>query len=152
MSNLANVGDFCPNEDCSDYGKTDAGDIIKHGTMPKGLQRYRCKTCGKTFSENTGTVFYDKHTPAAEIMETLALVAEGSRVASLSRAKGYKEETIRNWLQQAAEHAERIEDDLMSEYEIERGQIDGLWSYVGNKGEKKTIRKPRGADSSGAQP
>ena len=51
MSNLANVGDFCPNEGCSDYGKTDAGNIIKHGTTPKGLQRYRCKTCGKTFSE-----------------------------------------------------------------------------------------------------
>lgn len=83
-------------------------------------------------------------------METLALVAEGSRVASLSRAKGYKEETIRNWLQQAAEHAERIEGELMSRYEIERGQIDGLWSYVGNKGEKKTILRRRDAVSSGA--
>ena len=154
MSNLANAGDFCPNEDCSDYGTTDAGDVIKvikHGTTPKGLQRYRCKSCGKTFSENTGTVFYNKQTPASEIIETLALVAEGLRVASLSRAKGYKEETIRNWLCQAAEHAERIEDVLMSEYEIERGQIDGLWSYVGNKGEKKTIPRRRGAVSSGAQ-
>ena len=70
-----------------------------------------------------------------EIIETLALVAEGSRVASLSRVKGYKEETIRNWLQQAAEHAEQIEDALMSEYEIERGQLDALWSYVGHKGQ-----------------
>jgi transposase-like protein len=152
MSNLANAGDFCPNGSCSDYGKTDTADIIKHGTTPKGLQRYRCKTCGKTFSENTGTVFYNKHTPASEIVETLALVAEGMCVAGLSRAKGYKEETISNWLDQAAEHSEKVEDVLMSEYEIERGQIDGLWSYVGNKGEKKTIRKPRGADSSGAQP
>jgi len=56
-------------------------------------------------------------------------------VASLSRVKGYKEETIRNWLQQAAEHATQIENVLMREYEIERGQLDALWSYVGHKGQ-----------------
>jgi hypothetical protein len=51
--------------------------------------------CGKTFCETTGTVFYKKQKPDAEIIETLALVAEGVRVASLSRVKGFKEETGR---------------------------------------------------------
>ena len=106
----------------------------KYGRIAKGLQRYRCKTCGKTFSENTGTIFYGlAHSGQGdypkEIIETLALVAEGSRVSSLSHVKGYKEETIRNWLQQAAEHVERVEDVLMQEYEIDRGQLDRLWSY-----------------------
>lgn len=143
MSELAQVGDFCPNDSCPDAGKTDEGNIVKYGTTAKGLQRYRCKTCGKTFSENTGTIFYNKHTEAEEIIETLALIAEGSRVASLSRVKGYKEETIRNWLKQAAEHATEIENVLMSEYEIERGQLDALWSYVGHK------RKDDGEQESG---
>ena len=151
---LAEVGDFCPNETCldarkTDAGKTDAGNIVKYGTMPKGLQRYRCKTCGKTFSENTGTIFYNKHTPAKEIIETLALVAEGSRVASLSRVKGYKEETIRNWLQQAAAHATQIENALMSEYEIDRGQIDALWSYVGHKGQDDEEQNDQQNDEEG---
>ena len=65
------------------------------------------------------------HTPAKEIIETLALVAEGGRVSSLSRVKGYKEETIRNWLQQAAEHVERVEDVLMQEYEIAAASLMG---------------------------
>jgi hypothetical protein len=100
MPELAGVGDFCPNEicpneSCPDAGKTDegniVGNIVKYGTTAKGLQRYRCKTCRKTFSENTGTIFYNKHTSAGEIIETLALIAEGSRVASLSRVKGYGE-------------------------------------------------------------
>ena len=134
MSDLAEVGDFCPNDSCSDAGKTDSGNIIKYGRTAKGLQRYRCKTCGKTFSENTGTIFYGlAHSGQGdypeEIIETLALVVEGSRVSNLSRVKGYKEETIRNWLQQAAEHVERVEDVLMQEYEIDRGQLDRLWSY-----------------------
>jgi hypothetical protein len=25
----------------------------------------------------------------------------------------------------------------LSDYQLSRGQIDGLWAYVGNKGEKK---------------
>ena len=58
MSDLAEVGNFCPNDSCSDARKTDLGNIIKYGRTAKGLQRYRCKTCGKTFSENTGTIFY----------------------------------------------------------------------------------------------
>ena len=118
MPDLAEVGDFCPNDACPDAGKADGSNIVKYGTTAKGLQRYRCKTCGKTFSENTGTVFYNKHTPAEEITETLALVAEGVRVASPPRVKGYKEGTIRNWLRQAAEHAKRVEGVLMEEYEI----------------------------------
>ena len=58
MPELAEVGDFCPHDSCSDAGKTDEGNVVKYGTTAKGLQRYRCKTCGKTFSENTGTIFY----------------------------------------------------------------------------------------------
>ena len=54
MPELAEVGDFCPNDSCSDARKTDEGNVVKYGTTAKGLQRYRCKTCGKTFSENTG--------------------------------------------------------------------------------------------------
>jgi hypothetical protein len=41
---------------------------------------------------------------------------------------------------------------LMADFRITRGQLDGLWAYVGNKGEKRTIAKlPRRA-SSGARP
>ncbi len=137
MSELASVGEFCPNDQCSDAGKTDADNIIRYGTTGNGRQRYRCKTCGKTFSETTGTIFSGKHTPKDEIIETIAFVTEGARVASLSRVKGYKESTIRNWLRQAAEHAEEVEHALMSEYEVDRGQLDGLWSYVGENDKKE---------------
>ena len=56
---------------------------------------------------------------------------------------GSKEETIRNWLQQAAEHATQVEDVLMSKYEIERGQLDALWSYVGHKEQEAEEGKKR---------
>jgi hypothetical protein len=80
------------------------------------------------------------------------LIAEGSRISSLARVKGHKEDTIIAWIRDAAEHAEAIEEVLMSEYSIERGQLDGLWAYVQNKGKKKTIQRPTKPASSGDLP
>ena len=89
MEQFAKTGDFCPNEACPDYGKLQDDqrqrNIIKFGKTRKGVQRYRCKTCKKTFTETTGTIFFRKRTPEHEILETLALLAEGNRIATLSR-------------------------------------------------------------------
>ncbi len=141
MPELAQVGDFCPNEKCPDYGKLQSKqakrNITKYGKTPQGKQRYKCSTCKKTFTETKGAIFYRRRRSNQEIMDTLALVAEGNRISSLTRAKGYKEDTILAWLKAAGDHAEAVEAVLLADYGLARGQIDGLWAYVGNKGEKK---------------
>jgi transposase-like protein len=144
MEKFAKSGDFCPNEVCPDYGRLQDGqqqNIKKTGKTRKGVQRYQCKTCNLTFTETTGTIFFRKRTPQHEVLETLALLAEGSRISSLSRAKGHKEDTILAWLREAAQHADQVEDVLMADFRVKRGQLDALWSYVGNKGEKKAMPK-----------
>jgi transposase-like protein len=141
MERFAKPGDFCPNAACPDYGKLQDGqtqqNIIQTGHTKKGVQRYQCKTCKATFTETSGTLFYRKRTPEHEILETLALLAEGSRISSLSRAKGFKEDTISAWLGEAAQHAEELEEVLMKDFKVQRGQLDAMWAYVRNKGEKK---------------
>jgi transposase-like protein len=141
MERFAKPGDFCPNEACPDFGKLQDGqakqNIIKTGHTKKGAQRFQCNTCGKTFTETTGTLFFRKRTPEHEILETLVLLAEGSRISSLSRAKGFKEDTILAWLREAAQHAEELEAVLMKDFKVKRAQLDALWAYVRNKGEKK---------------
>lgn len=140
MEKFAKPGDFCPNEACPDYGKLQGDrqqNLEKFGKTRKGVQRYRCQTCRKTFTETTGTIFFRKRTPEHEILETLALLAEGNRISSLSRVKGFKEDTILAWLREAAQHADQIEAVLTKDFKIQRGQLDALWAYVGNKGEKK---------------
>ena len=144
MEKFAQTGDFCPNEACPDYGKLQDGqqhNIKKTGKTKKGVQRYQCKTCQHTFTQTTGTLFFRKRTPEHEILETLALLAEGSRISSLSRAKGFKEDTILAWLREAAQHAEQLEEVLLADFQVKRGQLDALWSYVRNKGEKKATLK-----------
>ena len=145
MSDFAHVGDFCPNEACADYGKLQKDqskrNIRKAGKTRRGRQRYLCKSCGQTFTETKGTLFYRRRVRESEIMETLTFLADGVRISSISRAKGYKEDTILAWLREAARHAEQIEEILLSDYKLDRGQLDALWSYVGNKGEKKLSRE-----------
>ena len=147
---LASVGTFCPNEECPHYAKVDEGNLIKFGRSRQGVQRYRCKGCGTTFTATRGTLFYRKHTPLKDILETLALLAEGVRISSLSRAKGFKEDTILRWLREAARHAEAVEDVLLADYELSKAQVDGLWTYVGNKWQKGATRRARIPESSGA--
>ncbi len=152
MSIFAQVGDFCPNKTCPEYGRLQSEhqqNIIRFGKTKAGRQRFKCNTCGGTFTETKGTIFYRRRTPEDEIIETLALVAEGSRISSLVRVKGHKEDTILGWIRDAAEHAEAIEEVLLANYQLERGQLDGLWAYVGNKGEKKTTLKPTKVANSG---
>ena len=155
MEKFAKPGDFCPNEACPDYAKLQSDqqqNLEKFGKTRRGVQRFRCQTCRKTFTETTGTIFYRKRTPEHEILETLVLLAEGNRISSLSRAKGHKEDTILAWLREAAQHAEQLEAVLMKDFKVKRGQLDALWAYVRNKGEKKaTLRRTKAANSC-AQP
>ena len=86
---LASAGTFCPKKECRHYAKVDEGNLIKFGRSRQGVQRYQCKSCGTTFTATRGTFFYRKHTPLKDILETLALLAEGVGISSLSRAKGF---------------------------------------------------------------
>jgi transposase-like protein len=145
MVQFAKPGDFCPNQECQDYQKLQRQqsqpNIIKAGKTRQGVQRFQCKTCGQYFVATSGTIFYRKRTAEDEILETLALLAEGNRISSLTRVKGHKEDTILSWLREAAQHAEELDEVLLKEYHVKRGQLDGLWAYVGNKGGKKTTRR-----------
>lgn len=133
MTHLASVGDFCPNPECEYYGDVEANIIVRYGKTRDGRQRYQCKACKKTFNERKGTLFYNRKSEEKDILECLALLAEGVRISSISRSKGFKEDTILSFLREAAHHAEAVEMILLNEYEISQVQIDGLWTYVGHK-------------------
>ena len=149
-SDLVTPSSFCWNPSCSDYSKLNAGNIRKFGRTPAGTQRYQCKTCRQTFVETIGTVFYNRHRPQQMIIECLALLAERNSLAAIHRVKGVKEETVMDWLRTAADHVERIEAILLANYTLTRAQLDALWAYVGNKGEKGAMTKPCSAAASGA--
>jgi len=156
MPTFTHGGEFCPNETCPDYGKLQSApgqeNIKKAGKTEKGRQRSQCKTCGQPFTDTKGTLFYRRRTSEEEIIATLAWVAAGVRISSLARSRHHKEDPMLDWIREAARHAQALEEVLLAAYQLNRGQLDALWSYVGNKGGKKTLPKRSKAGSSGVPP
>lgn len=150
---LVLAGSFCWNRECPNYGKTNHGNIVRYGRTGKGTQRLKCTTCEKVFVVNKGTVFYGRHHGPREILECLAMLAERNSLAAIHRIKGIKEETVMDWLREAANHVEEIEALLLVNYSLTRVQLDAMWTYVGHKGEKADISKKQIEAASGvAQP
>src|SRR6266849_9842969 len=141
---LVHPSAFCWNPRCTDYGKVDHGNIRRFGRTQAGPQRYQCRTCHGTFVETIGTVFYGRHHTQETIIECLALLAERNSLAAIHRVKGVKEETVMEWLRFAAAHVERIEALLLANYKLTRAQLDAMWAYVGNNGEKGAMPKLTG--------
>jgi transposase-like protein len=147
---LVSPSSFCWNPDCPEYRKVGRNNIRKFGRTGKGTQRYQCKSCKKTFVETKGTVFYGRHHSPETILECLAWLAERSSLAAIHRVKGIKEETVLEWLREAAQHVEQIEALLLANYQLTRVQLDALWTYVGHKGEKGDDPKKKTEALSGA--
>lgn len=141
---------FCPNEECSDYGKKDQGNIVKNGHDRKGIQRYKCKSCGQDFTATRETPLHKLKTDWVDVLEALAMLAERNSIAAVARVKEVKPDTVAHWVKKAGEHAEVVETVLVQGLGVDRVQLDGLWSYVKNKGEKGGIRKARRRGSSGS--
>jgi len=149
---LVSPGSFCWNKKCPDYAKVNCGNIQRYGKTRRGIQRYQCKTCQATFTETRGTVFYRRHASQETILECLAMVADRNSLAAIHRLKGVKEETVVDWLLEAAKHVEEVEALLLADHRVTRAQLDALWTYVGHKGEKGGTRKKRTEAPSGAGP
>ena len=136
---LAQVGSYCPNEECRVYGKVGIGNIVKYGKSPQGGQRYQCRVCKKVFNERKGTLFYGKRTAVKDIVESLAMVAEGMGIRATARVKGIKHDTLSAWLREAGSQAQQLEEVLLQDYHWSESQIDALWTYVGHKERKRLV-------------
>jgi transposase-like protein len=149
---VARAGSFCWNEGCADYGQVGKGNSIKNGKTDKGVQRYRCQTCTKTFTETKGTLFYRCRHSQETIVECLAMLGDRNSLAAIHRIKGVKEETVGEWLEKAAAHVHQFEEHLVRTHKLTRVQLDALWTYVGHKGEKGADRKKRNEERFGVEP
>ena len=59
---------FCHNERCRAYGRCGEDHIVIHSQKER---RYRCKRCGRTFTETKDTAFYRMHKPRWLVLAVL---------------------------------------------------------------------------------
>src|SRR5512135_3603814 len=107
---------FCPNLDCMARGKIAEGNI---GIHSRSRPRYRCKTCGKTFSAKAGTMFEGLRKPVELIVIVVTLVAYGCPTQAIVQAFGLDERTVASWRDRAGQHSEQVHQAV-----VQQGQLD----------------------------
>lgn len=125
---------FCPNEECADYGVRGKGNIVRNGRYGKQrTQLLKCNTCGKPFSENRNTPFFDLRTPKEEVVRALQTLVERGSLRGTARVTGHKKDTIAQWQKRAGEHAEVLREYLLHDLHLDRVQVDELYTFVKKK-------------------
>ncbi len=122
---------FCPNVNCSDYGKIGNGNIrLKERYGKNNTALLRCATCKKCFSETRGTVFFGLHTQKEKVLQALAIFAEKGSIRGTARAIDVDKDTVQIWLKKAGEHCEEVCEYLFRDLNLSQVQIDELWTFV----------------------
>ncbi len=107
---------FCPNLDCMARGKIGEGNVVSHG---KARPRYRCKTCGKTFSAQAGAMFEGLRKPKALIVIVVTRLPYGCPIQAIVQAFGLDERTVASWRDRAGKHCQQVHQAV-----VQHGQLD----------------------------
>lgn len=121
----------------------------KFGKDRKGNQRFRCQSCGKTF---TGQEKIEgMYLPPDKAALCIQLMVEGNSLRSVERITGVALRTLLTLLVKMGEKCERLMSDKIKGIQVSDVQADEMWGFVGMK-EKTKKRKqtvsPSGPDGS----
>lgn len=100
----------CHNKRCWACGRRGEGHIVIHSQKER---RYRCKRCGKTFSETKGTALYRVHKPHELVTIVVTLLAYGCPLQAIVAAFGLDERTVARWQRQSGHHCQRLHEHIV---------------------------------------
>lgn len=107
---------FCPNDACPSRGVQGAGNLRIHDGL---RDRWRCRTCRKTFSGRQGTPFYRLKTQEVRVTLVVTLLAYGCPLQAIVQAFELDERTVRDWQERAGDHAQAVHAALVSAQPME---------------------------------
>lgn len=111
------------------------GQVKKFGKDRKGNQRFRCLSCGKTF---TATERLEGHyLPMEKTLLVLQLLVEGNSIRSTERITGIHRDTIINLLVETGAKCERMMEDRIKGIHVKDIQADEIWGFVQMKEKTK---------------
>jgi transposase-like protein/IS1 family transposase len=111
----------------------------RSGKHRNGLQRYSCKQCRKTFTEDHAQPLGDMRLPMDKAESILKLLVEGMSIRSIERVTGVHRDTIMSLLLLAGERCQRLMDVKMRNLNSRYLEVDEIWTYVGKK--RRVVRE-----------
>src|SRR5258708_9816112 len=111
---------FCVNLDCSARGKIGARNLVSHG---KKRERYKCKTCGRTFCARQGTMLVGLRKPEELIVIVVTLLAYGCPVQAIVHALEVDERTVARGQERAGRHCQKLHEDQVMAGKLEHQHV-----------------------------
>jgi transposase-like protein len=111
---------FCPNAACSARGKLGAGNSSIHG---RKRPRYKCHTCGQTFSARRGTALEGLRTAEEVVMKVMILLAYGCPTQAIVHAFGLDERTIADWQKRAGKHCQQVHEAVVQNGKVQTHHV-----------------------------
>jgi len=111
---------FCPNEDCPDYGRVGAGNIGVHSLKEK---RCICHTCGCTFAITHDTPLYRRRLDHELIGWVVSLLANGCPKQAIVFTWGLDPRTVDDWWESSGEHSQRVHEATVAQNRMDLQQV-----------------------------
>ena len=97
----------------------------KNGKTKAGSQRYRCYSCGCSYTPEKKVQGYGK----ALRQKAIQLYIDGAGLRRTGRQLGIHHQTVANWTK---EHAEQLPEVPMPA-EVKTAEFDEIFTYIGDK-------------------
>ncbi len=112
----------CPT--CKSLGK-------KNGKDRNGNQRFKCLTCGKTYTATEK--LEGKNLSADKIELCVKLLVEGNSIRAIERITSVHRDTIIRLLQTVGERCLMLQETLVKNVKVTDVQADEIWAFIGMK-------------------
>lgn len=118
-------------------------EIEGNGKDPNGIRRWRCRSCRRSFSVTTGTIFESHRIPVADWTEFLLEMFSYESLKGITRSNRRSETTPPYWLAKLFAVLAGIQDDVVLSGNV---QIDEKYYPLSDKDQQRKAdgTKPRG--------
>ena len=120
----------CPNGDCADFNRFDAGNLSVAERMgkDKAIRRLYCKACGTRFSERQGSLMQDTKLPEADVVRIVKCLGHGCSVEATADICEVDTRTVQRLLERAGKRAADFHRLQLEDVEqpLEAVQMDEL--------------------------
>jgi transposase-like protein/IS1 family transposase len=105
----------------------------RFGRHRNGLQRFRCRKCGKTLTEAHEKPLDEMRLPPDRAVEVLRLLLEGMSVRSVERVTEVHRDTILKLLILAGARCQRLMEEKIKDIRVYNVEVDEIWGFVFKK-------------------
>ncbi|MDE0164759.1 MAG: hypothetical protein OXL36_06665 [Bryobacterales bacterium] len=114
---------------------------IRRGRNRNGTQRYQCRRCLKSFSEDRRSVG-NMYTPLDRARQATQLLVEGNSIRSTARITGLETKTVMTLLARVGEGCRDLLRIRIHGLKVSHLELDELWTFVYKKQKRVMFGDP----------